>query len=300
VIEIDPSITREIINRLTGGKGPIHTQYHELTDLEACIMETPFTRIAGYMRDAWSNICDLRPILGEIETNPYYLQMSPPTEMTVLVTLEFKIGDTEGMINICYSYLSLEPIINKLNAQWWYSPKKEIKHKNLNLDNLKIDLQFELFNSLITFGKLKKIKLGDTIPFKLKDPENYCKIKSKTTCFFEGELIKSEKWKKVVITKKINKTEDNYMETKNNTLIGLNLNDVQIQLSVELGRTKRTIKEITSYGEGTIIELDKLAGEPVSVFANNVLIAKAEVVVIDENFGIRLVEIIDNENLNVG
>ena len=72
--------------------------------------------------------------------------------------------------------------------------------------------------------------------------------------------------------------------------VGL-LMDVSMEMSVELGRTRRLIKDILSIGEGTIIELDKLAGEPVDILVNHKLIAKGEVVVIDENFGVRITEV---------
>lgn len=75
--------------------------------------------------------------------------------------------------------------------------------------------------------------------------------------------------------------------------IGL-LMDVSMELTVELGRTKWQIKDILGMGEGTIIELDKLAGEPVDILVNHNLIAKGEVVVIDENFGVRVTEIVSS------
>ncbi|AGT31546.1 flagellar motor switch protein FliN [Geobacillus genomosp. 3] len=67
--------------------------------------------------------------------------------------------------------------------------------------------------------------------------------------------------------------------------------DVPLQVTVELGRTKRSVQEILQLSAGSIIELDKLAGEPVDIFVNNKLIAKGEVVVIDENFGVRITDI---------
>ncbi len=73
--------------------------------------------------------------------------------------------------------------------------------------------------------------------------------------------------------------------------IGL-IMDVFMEMTVELGRTKKVIKEILGMGEGTIIELDKLAGEPVDILVNHKPIAKGEVVVIDENFGVRVTEIL--------
>ena len=68
--------------------------------------------------------------------------------------------------------------------------------------------------------------------------------------------------------------------------------DIPLQMSVELGRTKRSVKEILELTSGSIIELDKLAGEPVDILVNNRLIAKGEVVVIDENFGVRITDIL--------
>lgn len=72
--------------------------------------------------------------------------------------------------------------------------------------------------------------------------------------------------------------------------------DVALEVSVELGRTKKKIKEILEFGPGTVIELDRLVGEPIDVLVNGKYIAKGEVVVIDENFGIRITDIIKPEN----
>ncbi|WP_068786044.1 flagellar motor switch phosphatase FliY [Paenibacillus phocaensis] len=70
------------------------------------------------------------------------------------------------------------------------------------------------------------------------------------------------------------------------------LMDIPLKVTVELGRTQRQIKDILELSQGSIIELDKLAGEPVDILVNNKLIAKGEVVVIDENFGVRVTDIV--------
>jgi flagellar motor switch protein FliN/FliY len=83
--------------------------------------------------------------------------------------------------------------------------------------------------------------------------------------------------------------EDSFTFDRKN--IGLVM-DVQLEVSVELGRTRKLIKDILEFGQGSIIELDKLAGEPVDILVNSKAIAKGEVVVIDESFGVRVVDII--------
>ncbi|MCK5200101.1 MAG: flagellar motor switch protein FliM, partial [Spirochaetales bacterium] len=113
VLEIDPAITFSIIDRLFGGKGEGTKVNRDLSDIEQSVMENIIVRILGNLREAWSQVIDLRPRLGQIETNPQFAQIVPPTEMVVLVTLETKVGEVEGMMNFCIPYLTIEPIISK-------------------------------------------------------------------------------------------------------------------------------------------------------------------------------------------
>jgi len=68
--------------------------------------------------------------------------------------------------------------------------------------------------------------------------------------------------------------------------------DVPLEVTVELGRTKKLISEILDFAPGTILELEKIAGEPVDVLVNGKLVAKGEVVVIEESFGVRVTDIV--------
>lgn len=79
--------------------------------------------------------------------------------------------------------------------------------------------------------------------------------------------------------------------TASDTNINL-IMDVPLQVTVELGRTRKLIRDILELGPGSVVELDKLAGEPVDILVNGKLIAKGEVVVIDENFGVRITDIV--------
>lgn len=100
-------------------------------------------------------------------------------------------------------------------------------------------------------------------------------------------------------------TEGNDMENdKVNTLVKNAVSSAMMTVSVELGTASKTVNEVFTMGEGTIIELDKLAGEPADVKVNGVIVARGEVIVVDENFGVRITEIIGNDiqfpNLNTG
>jgi len=75
--------------------------------------------------------------------------------------------------------------------------------------------------------------------------------------------------------------------------------DVPVQLTVELGRTRMTIKQLLQLGQGSVVELNNLAGEPLDVYVNGYLIAQGEVVVVEERYGIRLTDIVTpSERIN--
>ena len=134
ILEIDPAITFSIIDRLFGGQGEGTKFSRELTDIEQSVMEGIIVRVLGNLRESWSTVIDLRPRLGGIEINPQFAGIVPPQEMVVLVTLETKVGEVEGMMNLCIPYLTIEPIISKLSAQYWYSSvRRGTTTENLNI-----------------------------------------------------------------------------------------------------------------------------------------------------------------------
>jgi len=170
ILEIDPAITFSIIDRLFGGTGEGAKVQHELTDIEQSVMEGIIVRILGNMREAWSQVIDLRPRLSQIDTNPQFAQIVPPTDMVMLVTLETKIAEVEGMMNFCIPYLTIEPIIGKLSAQFWYSSSRQATNsENLNILKEKIisvdvNVTAEVGQIQIPFRNVLALQPGDVVP----------------------------------------------------------------------------------------------------------------------------------------
>jgi flagellar motor switch protein FliM len=73
------------------------------------------------LREPWLNVVDIHPRLNRIETNSQFAQIISPSEMIAIVTLNIRIGDVEGLMNVCLPYLTLEPVMDKLNTKFWYS-----------------------------------------------------------------------------------------------------------------------------------------------------------------------------------
>ncbi len=169
ILEIDPAITFSIIDRLFGGQGQASKVQRDLTDIEQSVMEGIIVRILANMREAWTQVIDLRPRLGQIETNPQFAQIVPPSEMVVLVTLETKIGEEEGMMNFCIPYITIEPIISKLSSQFWFSSVRRssttqylgvLKEK---LSSVDMDVVAEIGSIDLPIRDVLTLKTGDIV-----------------------------------------------------------------------------------------------------------------------------------------
>ncbi len=191
VLEIDPAITFSMIDRLFGGTGAVTgNKSRDLTDIESSVMEGIIVRILANMREAWTQVIDLRPRLGQIETNPQFAQIVPPTEMVVLVTLETKVGEEEGMINFCIPYLTIEPIISKLSSQFWFSSVRRssttqylgtLKEKISTVDmdvvaeigSINLPIRDVLSLRIGDVVKLTNTKVGDQLTLNIGDKKKY-------------------------------------------------------------------------------------------------------------------------------
>ena len=169
VLEIDPAITFSVIDRLFGGTGQGAKVSRDLTDIEQSVMEGIIVRILANMREAWTQVIDLRPRLGQIETNPQFASIVPPSEMVVLVTLETKIGEEEGMMNFCIPYLTIEPIVSKLSSQFWFSSVRRssttqylgtLKEK---LSDVNMDVVAEIGTINLPIREVLALRAGDVV-----------------------------------------------------------------------------------------------------------------------------------------
>jgi flagellar motor switch protein FliN len=254
------------------------------------------------MREGWARIIDLVPKINQTDTNPQFLNVVSPAEMTMLITLVAKIGDVEGMININYPYLCLEGIMDKLSAAfWWGSNDVPLKDYKLTFrEDIPVKLVSEVFRRDYSIGDIVKWKDEELLlPLHPRVP-NTCYLKIGNRRVWYCEILEDKNWfpKKVRLNKlaEFSTGSEGKMDIMNgvNQAVSEALAEAGITISAELGRTSLPVRDILSLGEGSIIELDKLAGEPVDIKANGVLIAKGEVVVIDENFGVRVTEIMNS------
>ncbi|GAA0331879.1 flagellar motor switch protein FliM [Bacillus carboniphilus] len=169
IMEVNPNIAYAMVDRVLGGKGTSLNKVENLTEIESKIMNTMFERAIENLREAWSTIAEIDPILTEFEVNPQFLQMVSPNETVVVISLNTVIGESSGMINICIPHVVLEPIIPKLSVHYWMqTAKKEIQPEDMetlqrNIKKTEVPVSAMLGTTEISIEEFLNLEVGDVI-----------------------------------------------------------------------------------------------------------------------------------------
>lgn len=169
IMEISPSITFTMIDRLFGGPGSSIVKNRGLTEIERSVMEKTMDRILTLMKEAWEALLEVDPIHESIEINPQFTQITSPSDMVVIITLKIILGETEGIINVCLPCLMLEPVAPKLNVSHWFgtTAKKQTPELQLaltkSIEKARAPISVCLGRTTITLKELLDISEGDVI-----------------------------------------------------------------------------------------------------------------------------------------
>lgn len=169
IIEIAENIGYTIVDRMLGGVGAPLDKVREFSEIELLILERIFSICVNLLEEPWSSVCALEARLERIETNSQYAQIISPMEMIALVTLNIKIGEVEGLINVCLPFITLEDVMDKLNTKYWYSSLQE-KDEQVYADTIEaliarasMPLKAVLGNSVISVNDFLGLQRGDII-----------------------------------------------------------------------------------------------------------------------------------------
>ena len=168
-MEFSPDVANAMFDRLLGGQGNILQKNSELTEIEVSIIERVFVKALESFGEVWASVIELSPELREIEINPQFLTISPPNETVILVSMMTKIGDSQGIINICLPHVVIEQVLPKLSARHWLAnQKKEIETHELEalekkLQSTKLEIKAILGKTKIEISDFLELKEGDVI-----------------------------------------------------------------------------------------------------------------------------------------
>ena len=174
ILEISPQLVLFIVDRLFGGKGATVDEARPITTIEQTVMKKIIEKAMENLSSSWQQVSPLTFILEGFESNPDVVQIAPPGETVITVSLEIKIQDTSSLMNICFPYLILEDIMSKLNVQHFISmTKKEISEEDQEMinDRLKLSnlpITGYLGRAYLTVKDLINLKIGDVIKLNTK------------------------------------------------------------------------------------------------------------------------------------
>ncbi|AOO64179.1 flagellar motor switch protein FliM [Sulfurospirillum halorespirans] len=168
IIEINPSIAFPMIDRLLGGLGESYESTRELTDIELNLLDAILRIIMQRLKEGWAPITDMYPTVETKESSPNVVQIVSQNEIVIMVVMEIIIGNSSGMINLCYPVIYLEPILSRLanrDIMLGETSAKKSRNKELNtlISRAEVFIESIIGQSELSVGELLELKKGDII-----------------------------------------------------------------------------------------------------------------------------------------
>ena len=169
IIEMATNLGYAMVDRMLGGKGEPINKVRDFSEIELLIIERIMVVCVNLLHEPWQNVLDVHPRLERIETNSQYAQIISPSEMIAIITINVKIGDVEGLMNICLPYLVLEDVIDKLNTKYWYANMQRYDETDyaeaieVLIRKAQIPVKAVLGTSIISVSDFSMLQVGDII-----------------------------------------------------------------------------------------------------------------------------------------
>ena len=169
VIELAANLGYAIVDRMLGGGGIPLDKSRDFTEIELSIIERIFGICVNLLREPWQNVIAIEPHLERIETNSQFAQIISPSEMIAIVTINIKLGDVEGLMNVCLPFICLEDIMDKLNTKYWFSTLQDVDEGDYQeliegmIERAQIPMKAVLGKSTLPVLDFINLQVGDII-----------------------------------------------------------------------------------------------------------------------------------------
>ena len=179
IMEVNTEIAFAFIDRVFGGEGRTGLKPRVLTEIEEVVMKRFIDTAMRQLQEAWSTVVEFSPTLEATESNPQFTQIVPPSDMVVIVTIQMKVGEVEGMMNICIPNLVLEPIMSKLTTTFWVASSlskdddpEQVKILQKKIERTEVPFVVQLGSVDITINEFLTLGFGDVLQMDTKVEDN--------------------------------------------------------------------------------------------------------------------------------
>lgn len=177
IIDFNPTLCFLFIDRMFGGVGKILETDRELTGIEKSVMVRIANNVFEELGAAWTHIESLEFKQIGFETNPQFVQIIPPGETVIVISFQMKMLGSSGLLTICYPYVTLEPVVDKLTAQQWSEAgnrsdmEDNREQMEDSLQNVDMELTATLGDAALTVNEFLKLRVGDVVTIDRKSDE---------------------------------------------------------------------------------------------------------------------------------
>ncbi len=169
IMDLATNLGYAMLDRMLGGNGTPLEKSRDFSEIELTIIQKILIMFTQLLRDPWKNVIDINPVLQRLETNPQFAQVIAPNDMIAIVTLNMKIGDVEGFMNLCLPFFTLEDVMDKLNTKFWFSTMQENHDENYEeyiealIRKVDIPIRAVLGKSTVSVSDFMNLQVGDCI-----------------------------------------------------------------------------------------------------------------------------------------
>ncbi|MGN0430534.1 MAG: flagellar motor switch protein FliM [Acetatifactor sp.] len=169
IVDLATNLGYAILDRMLGGGGLPLEKNREFSEIEMAILQKVMVMLTQLLREPWKNVIELNPTLVRMETNSQFAQVIAPNDMIAIVTLNVKIGDVEGFMNVCLPFFTLEDVMDKLNTKYWFSTMQEEHDEKYEefletmLRKVDVPVKAILGKSVISVADFMNLQVGDCI-----------------------------------------------------------------------------------------------------------------------------------------
>ena len=169
LVELDRDLAFVMLDRLFGGQGDPVQVKRNLSEIEKAVVENILSQILADLSYSWVTIVDFRPKMVALDYNPQFVTIAPPNEMVSLTTLEVSVLGEDGLLNICFPYVTIEPILPKLSLHYWYSNLNDQTYvddpapmKGIVM-SLEVPVEVEVGRARIPVREVLQLGIGDVV-----------------------------------------------------------------------------------------------------------------------------------------
>jgi len=170
VVEMNMNLGLAMLDRMMGGPGTVSARQAELTDIEMALLRSLGSTVSAALKDGWAAVADLQPVLVETVLNADLVQAALPGDIAALLLFEIHTLNMSGMLSICVPHPVIEPLMDRLNTQAWFSSGSRKAGSDDDRQKLadgirdaRLPIAVELGSTTISVGELLDIREGDVI-----------------------------------------------------------------------------------------------------------------------------------------